>query len=47
MELPHLVRRVDYPLLGRDPRLDPHVLVVRPGRTVREQDGALGEQVRE
>jgi hypothetical protein len=40
----HAFRRVEHPLLRRDARLDSHVLVVRSGRTVREQDGALGEQ---
>ena len=39
--------RVEDPLLGRDARLDPHVLVVRPGRAVREQRTALGKQVGE
>ena len=44
MKVLHAFGRVEHPLLGRDAGLDPHVLVVRPGRTVRQQDGALGEQ---
>ena len=45
MELAHLLRRVEDPLLRCDARLDPHVLVVRPGRAVRDEYWTLGKQV--
>jgi len=45
MQLAHVLRRIEDPLLGCDARLDPHVLVIRPCCPVREEDRALGKQV--
>ena len=47
VQLPHAFGRVEDPLLGCDAWLDAHVLVVRAGCTVCEQDGTGGEHVGE